>query len=159
MTKQKDIHHQITELRHRLYKVSPLVFAITGIFIGMNIVIGIVMISAFDENRVVTSLLIVNDFLTYKVWGLIFLALAAVQGFSLYRNDWSSIKKALLAGVVVKSFWAVGLVLRAIVDQGTLLIALPWITLALIQIATVIFFLPPVYDFREVDDENDNRDA
>ena len=152
----KDLKHEIQELRHRLYKVSPLVFAITGIYIGMNIVIGMAMITSFDENRVVASLLIVNSVLTYKFWGVVFLGLAAFQGFALYKNNWSMVKKSLLSGVVVKSFWAVGLVLRAIVDQGTLLIALPWITLALIQIATVIFFLPPVYDFREVDDEADN---
>lgn len=155
----KDLKHEINEIRHRLYKVSPLVFAITGIYIGMNIVIGVVMSVAFDESRVVASLLIVNSLLTYKFWGLVFLGLAIFQGWSLYRNDWDLIKKSLLAGVVVKSFWAVGLVLRAFVEQGTLLIALPWITLALIQIATVIFFLPPVYDFREVDDEADNADA
>jgi len=155
----KDIQHEIKELRHRLYKVSPLVFAITGIFIGMNIAIGVLMITAFDEARVVTSLLIVNDFLTYKFWGCVFLALALYQGISLYKNDWGSIKRALLSGVVIKSFWAVGLCLRAIVDNGTLLIAFPWIALALIQIATVIFFLPPVYDFREVDDEDGNRNS
>lgn len=152
----KDLQHEIREIRHRLYKVSPLVFTITGIYIGMNIVIGVVMAVAFDEARVVASLLIVNSFLTYRFWGMVFIALAIFQGWSLYRNNWDMVKRALLAGVVVKSFWAVGLVIRAFVEQGTLLIALPWITLALIQIATVIFFLPPVYDFREVDDEADN---
>lgn len=150
-------NHQISNLRHRLYKVSPLVFCLTSIYILMNIIVGTTMAIAFDETRVVTSLLIVNDILTYKVWGGIFLGLAAFQFFALARNDWGLIKKALLAGVVVKSFWAVGLILRAVVDQGTLLIALPWVALALIQIATVVFFLPPVYDFREVDDEVDNR--
>lgn len=155
----KDLKHEINELRHRLYKVSPLVFAITGIYIGMNIVIGVAMISSLDETRFVASLLIVNSVLTYKFWGVVFLGLAAFQGWALYKNDWGMIKKSLLSGVVVKTFWAVGLILRAIIESGTLLIALPWITLALIQIATVIYFLPPVYDFREVDDENDNRDA
>lgn len=153
---EKDVRHEIQELRHRLYKVSPLVFAITGIYIGMNIVIGVVMAVAFDESRVVASLLIVNSILTYKFWGFAFLGLAAFQGWALYINNWNMIKRALLAGVVIKSFWAVGLILRAIVEQGTLLIALPWITLAIIQIATVIFFLPPVYDFNATDDEDDN---
>lgn len=156
---QKDVRHEIQELRHRLYKVSPLVFAITGIFIGMNIVIGVVMAIAFDESRVVASLLIVNDILTYRFWGFIFIGLALFQGWALYKNNWNLVKKSLLSGVVVKTFWAVGLVLRAFVEQGTLLIALPWITLALIQIATVIFFLPPVYDFNATDDEVDNANS
>lgn len=155
----KDLKHELNELRHRLYKVSPLVFAITGIYIGMNIVIGIAMITAFDQSRVVASLLIVNQLLTYKFWGCVFLALAAFQGWSLYKNNWKYIKLSLLSGVVVKTFWAVGLCLRAVVENGTLLIALPWITLALIQIATVVFFLPPVYDFREVDNEDDNANS
>lgn len=155
----KELRHERNQLRHRLSKVSPLVFAITGIYIGMNIVIGVVMAIAFDESRVVASLLIVNSIMTYKFWGAVFLALAVFQGYSLVKNNWKLVKLSLLSGVVVKTFWAVGLCLRAVVENGTLLIALPWITLALIQIATVVFFLPPVYDFREVDDEVDNRNS
>ena len=148
------IKHQLTDLRPSLRKIAPLSWWITVCYVFMNFIIGATFIAAFDQNRVVADLLIVNQFTSYRFWGIAFIALGAFQLTALYMNNWKLTKKSLLSGVLIKTTWAIALCLRALVSSGTLLIALPWITLALIQMVTVIFFLPPLYDFRERGDED-----
>lgn len=152
------LHKELHDLRPPLRKVAPLSYWITVAYVIMNIIIGLSLAIAFDSHRVVATLLIVNNITTYQFWGLIFILLAAGQWFSIFKNEWKWTKKSLLAGVIVKSAWAIALLVRALTSTGTLLIALPWVTLAMIQALTIIFFLPPVYDFRKRGDEDHESD-
>lgn len=129
--------------RPKLRTVSPLahwVMTVMGVF---NLFLGVSLFTAFDANRVSSSLLIVNSITTYQFWGVVFVILGLIKLYSLLKNDWNLARHSLLIGVAIKAAWAVALLIRALTSPGTLLVAFLWIALALIQMGTYIWFMPP----------------
>lgn len=131
--------------RPRIYDVAPMSFWIAIIYIVTDMFVGVTLFIAFDSTRVTAPLLIVNDIMTFKFWGTIFISLSILQAFALLANKWELTRRFLLAGVAVKAAWAIALLVRAATSSGTLLIAIPWIALAAIQIITIVFFIPLLY--------------
>jgi predicted ferric reductase len=138
-----NLHKELREARPKLKFVSPLAHAVIFIFGVFNILLGITFLFAIDENKITTSLLIVNDVFTYRFWGIVFILLGVFKIFSLKLNNWSLSRKSLLLGVAIKAAWAIALVVRAVTSPGTWFVAIMWIALAAIQIMTFIYFMPP----------------
>lgn len=149
-----NIEKEIQEARPTLKIVSPLshwIMLVMGLF---NIILGISLFLAFDEDRVSAPLIIVNEVMTYRLWGIAFMILGVIKLWSLWTNNWKLSRHTLLIGVAVKAGWAVALTIRSFVSPGTLLVNLIWVTLALIQMGTYIWFMPPAigtYKQRRVD--------
>lgn len=144
-----------TELAHarpRLRFVSPLSYYIVLIYALLNILIGLDFFLEFDRLRVVTSLIIVNNVTDYHFWAIVFTAIGITKLYALSKNNWGLMRNTLLLGVAVKAAWGIALMVRVFIAPGTILIALLWAALALIQIATFIFFLPPLPGFGKRDD-------
>lgn len=138
-----DLQKQLRNARPRLKVVSPLAHAVVMIFGIINILLGVSLFFAIDQSKIPTSLIIVNEVFNYHFWGIIFIVLGSIKLISLKLNNWNLSRKSLLLGVAVKAAWALALVVRALASPGTWLIAILWIALAAIQIATFIYFMPP----------------
>lgn len=137
------IEKELQKARPSLRTVTPLAHAVLQIYAYFNILLGISLFFAIDQSKITASLLIVNNVFSYKFWGVIFIAIGILKLYSLYTNNWNLSRKSLLVGVSIKAAWAVALIFRAFSSPGTWLVAIMWLTLALIQISTFIFFLPP----------------
>ena len=138
-----NIEKQIQEARPTLKIVSPLshwIMLVMGLF---NIVFGVSLFLAFDADRVSAPLIIVNEYLSYQFWGVVFMALGLAKLWSLYTNNWNLSRHTLITGVAVKAAWAVALTIRSFVSPDTLLVNFIWVTLALIQMGTYVWFMPP----------------
>lgn len=138
-----DLSKQLRDARPRLKVVSPLAHAVIMIFGLFNIFLGISLFFAIDQSKIDASLLIVNEVFNYRFWGVIFIVLGTIKLLSLKFNSWSMSRRSLLIGVAVKAAWALALLVRALASPGTFLVAMIWIALAAIQIATFIYFMPP----------------
>jgi len=138
-----ELQKQLRDARPRLKLVSPLAHAVVMIFGIINIVLGVSLLFAIDESKISTSLLIVNDVFNYHFWGILFIVIGLIKLMSLKLNNWNLSRKSLLLGVAIKAAWALALIVRALASPGTWLVAILWIALAAIQIATFIYFMPP----------------
>lgn len=134
---------QLREARPTLRTVSPLSHWIVVILGFFNLIIGAILYFAVDQKRLSAPLLIVNDILTFKFWGVLFFTLGVLKLYSLWVNDWSLSRKTLLFGVSIKAAWAVALTIRSVITPGTLTLNLLWVTIAALQMATYIWFMPP----------------
>ena len=141
----KSIERKIREVRPKLRRIRPLPYWIIVIYALFNLILGFSLFIAFDQQRLSASLLIVNEVLTYRVWGVVFMGLGILKLFSLFTNNWELSRRTLLVGVVIKAAWAIALTVRSFVSPGTLILNLMWVSLALIQVVTFIFFVPPVH--------------
>lgn len=138
-----EIHNKILHARPNLRNVSPLAYWIVLILGLFNIVLGVSLFFALDSSRFSSPLLIVNEVLTFHVWGVIFILLGLTKIWSLISNNWKLAKNTLIVGVIIKASWAIALTIRTLISPGTMFINIIWITLALIQTVTYIFFMPP----------------
>lgn len=129
--------------RPRLKIVSPLSHWIVTIMAVFNLVLGASLLFAIDSSRFTASLIIVNDILTYQFWGVVFIAIGLLKLYSIYINDWNLSRKTLILGVSVKATWAVALTIRTFISPGTLFVNLIWVTIAALQMACYIWFMPP----------------
>lgn len=145
----------ILHARPRLRIVSPLAYWIVFILGVFNIALGVTLFLALDQSKFTNSLLIVNSLFTFKFWGLAFFTLGVIKLYALFKNNWHMARNSLIAGVVFKSTWAIALAIRTFVSPGTIFLDLIWITLALLQAATYIFFMPPSIqpDLRDKNEE------
>lgn len=137
------IKKQLQEARPRLKMVSPLVHWIISIYAYFNIIFGLSLLFAVDQSKISASLLIVNNILSYKFWGIVFIAVGILKLFALKTNNWDLSRRSLLVGVSIKAAWAVALVIRSLTSPGTFLVSIIWVALAAIQMVTFIFFMPP----------------
>lgn len=138
-----EVAKEIKDARPSLRIVSPLAYWIILIFGVFNILLGTTLYLALDQKRFTASLIIVNDVFTFQFWGLLFVTIGLLKLFSLYRNNWKLARNTLLMGISVKAAWAIVLTIRTFVSPGTLFLDFIWVALALIQITTYIFFMPP----------------
>lgn len=144
--------HDLAKARPRLRYVSPLSFWIVMIYASLNLLIGLDFFLEFDKLRLVTSLLVVNSVTNYHFWAIVFTALGLAKFYSLFTNNWTLMKNLLLTGVAIKAMWAIALLVRVLIAPGTVLIALLWVALALVQIVTFIYFMPPLPGFGRRED-------
>lgn len=134
---------ELQHARPRLRSVSPLSWWTVLIMALFNLVLGSSLFFGVDQGRFTASLLIVNEFLTYDFWGVVFFSLGLVKLYSLFTNNWKLARSSLFIGVSVKAAWMVALTIRTIVSPGTVFLNVLWITIALLQMGAYIWFLPP----------------
>lgn len=134
---------KLQQARPCLKTVTPLAYWITIVFAYFNFFLGISLFFAVDQSKVSAPLIIVNDIFTYKFWGTVFILVGLLKLYALRANNWELSRHSLLIGVSIKAAWALALVIRALSSPGTWLMAIMWIALAMIQITTYIFFMPP----------------
>ena len=134
---------ELQEARPKLKVVSPLANWIVVVMAVFNLFLGTSFLFAIDQNRASASLLIVNDILTYKFWGIVFIAIGLVKLYSIFTNNWKLARSSLFLGVSVKAAWMVALTIRTFVSPGTVFLNLLWVTIALLQMGAYIWFLPP----------------
>lgn len=138
-----NLAQQLREARPKLRVVSPLAFWIVFIMGVFNILLGLTLMYGIDRNRLSASLIIVNEFSSYTVWGVIFIVLGIVKLYSLKLNNWKLSRQTLIIGVAIKAMWSIALVFRIFISPGTVFITLCWLCIAAMQMATYIFFMPP----------------
>ena len=138
-----DLDKAIKQARPNLKTVTPLAHAILVIYAFFNLFLGVSFILAIDQSRITAPLLIVNDVFTYDFWGYVFVAIGLLKLYSIKTNNWALSRKSLLVGVAIKAAWAIALIVRSLTSPGTWLVTIMWLALALVQIATFIFFMPP----------------
>jgi len=140
------IEKAIKQARPNLKTVTPLAHAILNIYAIFNIALGISFILAIDSSRITAPLLIVNEVFTYDFWGFVFIAIGILKLYSIKTNNWNLSRKSLLVGVAIKAAWAIALIVRSLTSPGTWLVTIMWLALALVQIVTFIFFMPPAVE-------------
>ena len=149
ITKRLD---HLNEMTPRLRGLAPLTFWTTFVYASLNFLIGISLFTQIDAHRISAALLIVNDILSYQFWGIVFFALGIGKYYGLYANKWNLTKRLMLTGVAVKAAWAISLIVRAFVSPGTVLVALLWVALAVIQVFIVIFFVPSLHIEKQLEE-------
>ena len=142
MSTSPELQKQLRHARPSLKLVSPHAHAIVLIFGLFNIFLGLSLILAIDQDRITAPLIIVNEVFNFRFWGIVFIALGAIKLVSLKFNSWSLSRRSLLLGMAIKSAWALALLVRSTTHSGTWLITIMWVTLAAIQIAIFIYFMP-----------------
>lgn len=152
------IEKQIQHARPNLRTVSPLAHWILVIYATLNIALGISLILTVDQHRVSASLIIVNELFTYHFWGIVFILIGIFKFYAITTNNWLLARRSLLVGVSVKAAWAIALIVRILTSPGTVLITILWISLALIQIGTFIFFMPPAMSSKTREEQGDGSD-
>lgn len=149
------LEKQIQQARPRLKMVTPLAHWIIIIFAVFNLFLGVSLFFAVDQSKITAPLLIVNDFFTYRFWGVVFILIGALKLFALKTNNWDLSRKSLVVGVAVKAAWAIALIIRSLTIPGTWLVAIIWLALAAIQITTFIFFMPPAIQSPKQREDNE----
>lgn len=152
------IKKQIQEARPKLRAVSPQAHwtvMVMGIF---NILLSTSFLLLLDTDRFTAPLLIVNELLTFKFWGVVFGLLGVFKLYSLWANDWNLARRSLILGVSIKAAWAVALTIRTIISPGTAFLNLTWIALAVLQMGAYIHFMPPAMaSYKQRKKERDNE--
>jgi len=138
-----NITKNIQRARPKLKLVSPLAYSTVLIMAIFNVVLGLSFLFTIDDSRLAASLLIVNDIFTFKFWGIVFILIGLLKLFALWSNNWNLARKTLFIGVSVKAAWMVALIIRVFTHSGTIFLTLLWITVALLQMASYIWFFPP----------------
>ena len=141
MTSKLD--RELQHARPKLKVVSPLAHWVVVIMAIFNLCLGTSFLFAIDQNRVSASLLIVNDILTYKFWGIVFIAIGLIKLYAIFSNNWKLARNSLFLGVSVKAAWTVALTIRTFVSPGTVFLNVLWVTVALLQMGAYVWFLPP----------------
>lgn len=133
---------ELRKARPSLRMVSPVSFwfiLLMGVF---NLIIGVLLMTLFDagDDEV---LKIITLFVPAWLWGGLFFSLGLAKVWSLHTNNWKWSRWTLLAGVALKSGWAVALIIRTFYIADNAFLALCWLAIALTQIICYIHFLPP----------------
>lgn len=130
--------------RPNLKTVSPLAYWTVLVMAIFNILLGTSFVLALDQSRITASFIIVNDVLTFKFWGFVFIAIGLIKAYSLLTNNWKLARQSLIIGVSIKAMWAVALIVRALISPGTVFVGLLWVTIALLQMGSYIWFMPQI---------------
>lgn len=135
------IEQKLRRARPRLSEVAPLTNAIVLSFIVGNAIIGIGLWLMPPPMFCGCHLAVVNNIFSFKFYGALFglLSLALLYGWAI--NDWRWLRRALLAGVLLKALWTFALIF-ALNTAANLSILGTWLTLTAIQIAAYVYFVP-----------------
>ena len=142
MAHKQSLKTQLHIARPNLRTVSPMAYWTVLVMAFFNFVLGASLYLLFDAPRLSAPLIIVNDILTYKFWGIVFVAIGIMKIYSLLTNRWELARTSLIVGVAVKAAWSVALIVRVLVSPGTFFLTLLWVTVALLQMGAYIWFLP-----------------
>ena len=134
---------QIRAARPSLRLVSPISYWFVILMGVFNIIIGIAFITSLSELTNDLALRAVSKIIPFDMWGFLFILLGVAKLYSIITNSWSLARHSLLAGVLLKSVWAVALVIRSFYDEDCLFTTYMWISMAITQIICCIYFLPP----------------
>lgn len=136
-----DIQQAIKEARPKLYAVDPKSFLISWGFVIFNAAIALYFFNtSVAELRVPGVTGLTNNYF----WGFLFLSLAVWLAYSLIKNDWPAIRRAMMAGLLVKLFWSYALIVVAM-QAGflrTLASMAMWFFISAVQAIVVVHFLP-----------------
>lgn len=136
-----ELNRAIKAIRPPLSEVDPKSFYISWAYVAFNIAIGVYFLyTPTSKIRVPVVTTLLNNYF----WGMTFIVLAIWLLVALLTNNWHSIRRAMVAGLFVKLFWAYALIALAI-QIGfvkTLASMAMWFFIATIQAITVIHFLP-----------------
>lgn len=134
------INQKIKQVRPKLRVISPISAAGMAGFAIFNCMLGIAL--AFEQARTV-DFFIVNDFLSYQVWGGMFVALGLCMGASLLLNSWRNMKWSLLVAIFIKLWWFMALVVRDFIHDGdNLMLIIMWSFITYLQIVLYVNFIP-----------------
>lgn len=147
MTRPKDL----AKARPSLFRIAPLTATICWLFAVVNFFVFYCLFFVF---RPKVPLLFVTNFFNFQVWGLAFLIIGLIGGWTLIRNNWNATRKTLMAGVIVKSAWEITLIYRVFYDKQTMLTAIMWGFLTFVQVATYVFFMPEVTEGRDSEQQS-----
>lgn len=153
-----NLRKQIQSARPSLRLVSPLAYWTVLVMTVFNILLGFSFLFLVDQTRFTAPLLMVNDVLTFKFWGFVFIGIGLLKLYSIITNNWNLARRSLILGVSIKAAWMVALIFRVIVSPGTFFLSLLWATVALLQMGAYIWFMPPAigkYQQRKTERENE----
>ncbi len=142
-------NRELHKARPSLKMVSPLAHWTIVVMAVFNILLGLSLFFGIDQTKFTASLIIVNEFLTFKFWGIVFLAIGAIKLFALKTNNWNLSRRSLLLGVSIKAAWAVALTVRTFISPGTFFVNIIWIALAALQMGAYVHFMPPLITNKE----------
>jgi hypothetical protein len=134
----ESIGHQIKSVRPSLYAVAPLTYCICWGYAVANVLLGAGIFFLYET----TVPLAVANIFSYQVWGIIFMSLGFSKAFGLLTNNWQLVKQLQFGGLMVKSIWAIALVIRCFSAPPTIVITVIWLFFAFIQAVTYIYFIP-----------------
>lgn len=134
---------ELQAARPSLRLVSPLSWWTVLVMAVFNVILGLSFIFLVDQSRFSAPLLIVNQYLSFSLWGWVFIGIGLLKAYSLWANNWDLARRSLIVGVSIKSAWMVALTIRTLISPGTLFLNLTWITIALLQMGAYVWFLPP----------------
>lgn len=134
------ISQKIKQVRPKLRVIAPMSAAGVAGFAIFNCVLGVAL--AFEQARTV-EFFIVNEFLSYQVWGGMFVALGLYMGMSLITNGWRNMKWSLLFAIFLKLWWFMALVVRDFIHDGdNLMLIIMWSFITYLQIVLYVNFIP-----------------
>lgn len=108
------------------------------IFSFFNLVLGAGLYMGFAETK---EFFIINELLTYQIWGIGFFLVGVLQLFFYLINRWDGIRMFFLAGFSLKLFWLIALAYRQVmhVDSNVFLLCM-FTSLAALQLNAFIHF-------------------
>lgn len=109
------------------------------VFVCFNLAVGVGLWLAVDQSRITSSYFLINQLLTYRIWGIMFAALGIWQAWSLFRDSRRMMSASHMAGVITKSLWAFMLIIRSFTSSGAILVACAMVALAAIQFLYFVY--------------------
>jgi len=136
---KEELQQALKEARPKLSTVAPLTAAICWGFVVVNLILGLGMYFLYSTT---ISPIAVASVVSYQVWGIVLGGLGVVTAYFLLSNNWNATRQSQLAGLLLKSIWAIALVVRSFEEPRTILITAVWLFFAYVQAVTYIHFLP-----------------
>lgn len=129
--------------RTAFYQQSPLAFVISWLFVPFNVVIALYLWAQHQKGIMIFN---VSPFL--GTWSVIFLVLAGWLLYGLISERHALTRAAMIGGLFAKAFWAYVLLYYSVSTGfiNNLAVLDMWAMIALVQAATVIWFLPQKRD-------------
>lgn len=152
-----ELKKQIAKARPSLKMVSPVSYWFIMLMGLFNLFIGSAFLFALDPNTDDPTFRAITQFIPFGVWGILFMILGMLKLYSLFKNNWVMARYTLLAGVVLKSGWAVALTIRTFNHYDNAFLNATWVALAITQIICYIYFLPPTEPHKPNGEEVENE--
>jgi len=135
----RELKKKIETARPHISLISPITGWIVLGFGWLNVLLGIGLYNSPQSST--QRLVVVNHILTLKVYAALFMVLGLVMLYGYVRNNWSLMKKSLVAGLFIKATWLIALTILAF-DNGSLILLVIWSFLTYVQAITYIYFVP-----------------
>ena len=124
--------------------IAPMSSSLTTGYAVFNLFLGTGLL--FQKARTV-EFFIVNDFISYQVWGMIFIILGILMGSALISNSWRLTRWTLIVGIFLKIWWLLALIVRDVFQDGNnSMLLIIWAFITFVQIMLFVNFLPKDID-------------